>query len=257
MSKKKTHKQFVEELKGVNAGIEVLGEYETAHKKIQVKCLECGNVWDVKPCSLLVGRGCPSCGKKKIGKALKKSNDSFIHELEKVNPNVLALEKYRGNREKILFKCKVCGNEWKTTSSSLLSGHGCPKCGYERQKKKQRITNEDFAFHLKEVNSSVVALDEYINNHKKIRFRCNKCGIIWTTAPYSVLAGHGCPQCARSSTSFLEKVILYCFKELLGDNEVLSRDRSLIGMELDVVVPSLRVAFEPGSWKWHSTKKKA
>jgi len=33
---------------------------------------------------LLSGRGCPECGKKKIGDALRKSNESFISWLEKV-----------------------------------------------------------------------------------------------------------------------------------------------------------------------------
>ena len=255
MSKRKTQKQFIEELQEVNPSIEVLGQYKTAITKIQVKCKKCGNIWDTKPSSLLCGRGCPECGKKKVGMALRKSNQAFISELSAINPDIVPLEEYRGNKEKILLRCKICGNEWNSKPHDLLSGHGCPACGYERQKKLQRYSNEEFLNRLKTVGSDIEALDEYVNNHTKIRFQCKICGNQWKTVPNSILSGHGCPNCARSSTSFFEQVIFYAFSKILGEDAVLSRDRELIGMELDIVIPSLKIAYEPGSWAWHYNKK--
>ena len=49
----------------------------------------------------------------------------------------------------------------------------------------------------------------------------------------------------------MEQLILLCFREAVGDNEVLSRDKSLIGMELDIVIPKYKVAIEPGNWLLH------
>ena len=255
MSKRKTHEQFVNELQEINPSIIVIGKYKTAITKIRVKCAECANVWDTKPSSLLCGRGCPECGKRKIGAALRKSNQEFISELAVVNPNIVALEEYKGNRERILLRCQLCGNEWKSAPHDLLSGHGCPKCGYERQKNAQRHSNDEFLSRLSELNPDIEVLDEYVNNHTKIRFQCRICGKQWKTVPNSVLSGHGCPSCARSSTSFLEQVILNAFSVSLGNTAVISRDRELIGMELDIVVPSLKIAYEPGSWAWHYNKK--
>lgn len=255
MSKRKTHEQFINELKHINPKIEVLGQYITALTKIQVKCTICGKLWDATPSALLNKNGCPDCGIKKIGNALRKSDETFISELQIINENIKPLEKYKGNKKKILLQCKICGNEWRTTPHILLSGHGCPKCGYEKQKEAQKYSHEKFMRNLMKVNSNINVLDKYINNHTKIRFQCKSCGRIWKTVPNSVLSGHGCPDCARSSTSFLEQVILQSFSLILGKDAVISRDRNLIGMELDIVIPSLKVAYEPGSWAWHYNKK--
>lgn len=255
MTQKKTHEEFVLQLQSINSDIEVIDRYAGATTKISFRCKKCGHMWETKPSLVLGGRGCPECGKKKIGDALRKSNAAFVSELCSVNPDIEALEEYRGNREKIILKCKVCGNKWRAAPHDLLSGHGCPKCGYERQKKAQRHSNEAFLRQLEKSNPNISVLDDYVNNHTKIRFQCKDCGKIWATVPNSVLLGHGCPKCARSSTSFLEQVILASFSQVLGEDAVFSRDRMLIGMELDIVIPSLKVAYEPGSWAWHYNKK--
>ena len=198
MSVRKTTEQFVDELQVINPSIKVLGKYITATTKIQVQCKECGNIWNTKPSTLLCGRGCPECGKKKVSVALRKSNQKFIEELSAVNPHITPLEEYRGNREKILLTCKNCGNEWKAAPHDLLSGHGCPICGYERQKKLQRHSNEEFLTQLRKISSDIDVLDKYVNNHTKIRFQCKICGKQWKTVPNSILSGHGCPKCAGS-----------------------------------------------------------
>ena len=88
MSKRKTHEQFVKELQETNPLIEVLGTYQTALTQIQVRCSLCGKIWETKPNSLLSGNGCPECGKKKIGDALRKSNRVFLEELALANPMI-------------------------------------------------------------------------------------------------------------------------------------------------------------------------
>jgi hypothetical protein len=51
----------------------------------------------------------------------------------------------------------------------------------------------------------------------------------------------------------MEQFVYHAFVRALGEDAVLSRDGSL-GVELDVYVPSLRLAVEPGSWYWHERK---
>lgn len=36
---------------------------------------------------------------------------------------------YKGSREPIHTKCKICGNEWYPPYQHLKAGHACPKCG--------------------------------------------------------------------------------------------------------------------------------
>lgn len=255
MSTRKTHEQFIHQLHKINPSLEVLGHYEAAQIEIKMRCSVCGNIWKTKPSSLLSGRGCPECGKIRKANALRKTNDEFVKELKSISPMIKPLGEYKGNREKVLLRCEICSNEWEATPHDLLAGHGCPKCGYEKQKTKQRKTPEEFLEDLAKSNPEIEAIDTYVNGHTRMTFKCKSCGCEWKAAAYSVLQGHGCPKCSRSSTSFLEQVLLQAFEAGLGNDAVISRDRRLIGMELDIVIPSLKLAYEPGSWAWHHSKK--
>ena len=102
----------------------------------------------------------------------------------------------------------------------------------------------------------VVEKGIYESNKSVITFKCKRCGNTWDAKAYSVLQGHGCPQCAKSGTSFMEQYIYYSLLKALGDGSVLSRDRNIIGMELDIVIPEYKVAIEPGNWGLHKNNIK-
>ena len=70
MGRKKTHTEFIEELKIVNPEITVIGEYVNAVTKIKVKHT-CGYKWKVTPNSLLKGNYCPKCSRIESGKKQK------------------------------------------------------------------------------------------------------------------------------------------------------------------------------------------
>lgn len=69
--KKKTHEEFIEELKEINPNIEVLGEYKNVRTGIKCKCKVCGYMgddkkdWTPAPKHLLSGSGCPECNRRK------------------------------------------------------------------------------------------------------------------------------------------------------------------------------------------------
>lgn len=81
MSGLKTHEQFVNELSSVNKNIEIIGKYDGAKNRIDVKCLKCGHIWSPVADSLLHGYGCPCCkrskGEEKIENYLFKNNIIF------------------------------------------------------------------------------------------------------------------------------------------------------------------------------------
>lgn len=69
MSRRKTHKEFIEEIKAVNGGkYEVISEYKFAREKVRLKCCTCGKVWENTPTHLLRGQACPYCA----GEVLKR-----------------------------------------------------------------------------------------------------------------------------------------------------------------------------------------
>lgn len=58
---RKTHADYVRELKAVTAEIKVVGKYAGADAPIEHKHKTCGHVWEARPLNTLRGRGCPKC----------------------------------------------------------------------------------------------------------------------------------------------------------------------------------------------------
>lgn len=64
-------------------------------------------------------------------------------------------------------------------------------------------TNEKFNDEIRQkFNGDIIVVDEYVDQHTKITFHCNKCDIDFVTSPQSILhTKYGCTQCARRSAT--------------------------------------------------------
>lgn len=61
-SRRKTHEKFICDLKAVNPDIEIIGQYNGTHKKIQCRCKIDNTIWYGYPANLLNrSAGCPAC----------------------------------------------------------------------------------------------------------------------------------------------------------------------------------------------------
>ncbi len=121
--KRKTHKEFVQELKLKNSNVIVLGTYLNCSTKIEVKCLKCGNVWNATPNSLSSGHGCPMCANNQ-----KKTHQHFVNEMQQYNPYIEILGEYKNAKTPLEVRCSICGNEWLSKPSRLLNGAQCQNC---------------------------------------------------------------------------------------------------------------------------------
>lgn len=65
-AKKKTHEDFVNEMKIVNSNIEIIGIYTDSKTTIKCRCKIDGYEWDGFPTNLLRGNGCAVCANKAI-----------------------------------------------------------------------------------------------------------------------------------------------------------------------------------------------
>ena len=187
---------------------------------------------------------------------LTKTHEQFIRELYSKNDKVTIVGKYLGATKYIKAKCKRCGFEWEAKAYSLLSGRACPKCrtirGIENNKGlTAKKSHKAFVNELKIIDKDILVKSNYENNKSIIKCKCNRCNNQWEAKAYSLLQGHGCPRCAKSGTSFMEQFIRLSFIKKLSDSDVISRDRKTIGMELDIVIPKLKIAIEPGNWYLH------
>jgi predicted nucleic acid-binding Zn-ribbon protein len=249
---KKTHLSFQKELALKNPNIELLGDYINDRTSLKCRCLICGTTWGGVPSNLLRGEGCPTCAQVQRSIKRTKTHEFFISQMQSVNPNIEILGQYNRDNKHIACKCRICGYEWNPTAGELLQGHGCIKCSYVKRAEQSRKSQEDFVKEVADINPTVTIIGDYISRQSTIRCSCNNCGHIWNPLAGNLLHGYGCPKCSKSGTSFMEQLILTAFESAIDiPNAVISRDKSTIGMELDILIPAFSIAIEPGSWAYH------
>lgn len=196
--KRLTDGEYKKRLSQRNPWVEPLGKYINSSTKMLFRCKMCGKEWEAKPAQVMNGTKCRSCAIKINADAQKKSNAVFLENLALTNPTIVPLEKYAGNRAKILVRCIKCNFTWRVTPGNLLSGKGCRMCAYARNAEIRRKNPQAFIEELKEKNPLVVAIEKYKGASHKIDFRCEVCDYVWKAKPSHILAGHGCPVCGGS-----------------------------------------------------------
>ncbi len=198
MAKRKTHEGFVAEMTTKNTKVSVIGVYINKTTKVLVRCNACGHEWMGNPSDLLAGHGCLECSNKNRYKNRLKSNDQFIEDLRKINPNIEPLEDYVKSSEKIKCKCSICGNEFPAKPNSLLNGHGCPKCSLKARVSKRTHTLDYFIEKMKTVDPTIkITGKKYVNNKTPIECECLVCGEKMKKRPDRLLNGHGgCKRCS-------------------------------------------------------------
>lgn len=212
-SLRKTHEQFILELKRVNSTVEVLGKYTSAKAKVNCWCTACEKEWMTAPDRLLRGMGCPTCGRKKAASSRRKTHEQFVADLKRVHPTIEAVGKYEGKAIEIPFRCEVCGHAWVTSPDNLLHRKGCPKCSRRNasvkiaetkreQAESRRKTYEQFVIELAKINPDVVVVEAMdpgakVNAAAKIRCLCKTCEHVWTVKAGTLLRGSICPRCVR------------------------------------------------------------
>jgi len=241
-----------EHIKSIDKDIVIVGEYINIGSKIECRCRKCENVWYPTAGNLIGGKShCPKCSQIKKSTMRRISNEDFVRKVKDINSNVEILGEYISNRKHIQCRCKKCGKIWNPISRSLLNGSGCPTCAYQKNGLMRMTSHFDFMEKLSKSNPGIELIGEYKGANESIKCKCKVCGNVWNPRAHDVLLGSGCPECSHSATSFVEQFILKSFRNVLGIEKVLSRDKKAIGKELDIFIPSYNIAIEPGSWSMH------
>lgn len=130
---KKTHEEYVSQVKELNPNICVIGKYINSITKTSHLCLLDGHKWDATPRDILSGYGCPLCGKKAISGPPKYINSIWGSEFKEYLSNFLTeeqMKKYMPFSGKYLVaKCPNCGTTKRTTPALLMRrGIKCQMC---------------------------------------------------------------------------------------------------------------------------------
>lgn len=178
--------------------------------------------------------------------------DTFIERAKKIHDNKYdySLVNYVNSTTRILIICPVHG-VFEQLPTNHLKGCGCPKCGIERLSGLFRDNKECFIEKAKKAHGDRYdySLVEYVNSITPVKIICPIHGEFSQT-PGMHNSGQGCPICGTLSSK--DELEICEFIKTLTNDEVLIRDHSTIKpKELDIYIPSKKVAFEFNGLRWH------
>ena len=189
--------------------------YVDSHTKMIVKC-EYGHTFEIRPCDLLNGYGCPICGGTK-----KMTKEEFIENAKIIHNNYFSYERcnFTNVNSKVIVTCPIHG-DFEVKASNHLNGANCKKCSKEgilhditlrpkRNASTKKLTTETFKEKLKEKwgDKYICPEDtEYVNNRTPINILCKEHGI-FTITPNHILSGRGCPICGRNKKKTTQQII--------------------------------------------------
>lgn len=193
--RKKTHEEYVEELKIKNPDVEVIGIYAGLHTSIEHHCLKHDVYWNTAPSRVLKGCGCEECRKEKFRKKRCIAHEDYISMVNEVNKDIKVIGHYIDMKTKILHKCKIHRIEWLSIPDNILKGGGCQKCRNEKLSLKNKKTQKEYIDDLKNVNPNIKLIGEYKTANDLTLHQCLICNHTWNAKPGNILSGKGCPFC--------------------------------------------------------------
>lgn len=250
-------KGFREQCAVSSPNLEILGiDTHTKNKGFACKCKKCGYKFSTAGKSLLKGKECPKCNGALDNIKNRHSpytDATFKEKMLDVNPNIEILGTYVDRDIKLPCHCKICGHNWDAKPVNLLASKGCPgECKINSIKAKLTLSAAEFENRLNSVRPNIILLEEYKGSATPIKFKCATHNTEFDSTPNQVLhQNHGCIKCLHNGSSWMQDSLVSYFSSMYN---ILERDKSIIGMELDIVIPELKIAIEPGSWYWHKDK---
>lgn len=140
----------------------------------------------------------------------KKTHEEYVTQVAEINPNIEVVGTYSGDNVPILHRCKIDGLEWNPYPTNILRGSKCPQCAKIIALKKRTRSQDQYIKEVMEINPNIEVIGVYKNIDTPILHRCKIDNYEWSTIPYNILQGHGCPLCAgvvRPTTEeFIQKM---------------------------------------------------
>lgn len=257
MARKKTHEEYLQELKAKGIKVVPLEEYKNGTTKIKHKCV-CGNVWIVGPHEVLINKKC-GCAR---GLKQTKTDKEYKQQLKEKGIKITPFESYINDHTKIKHKCE-CGNVWEVTPRNVLSGG---KCGFKNHSENRKMSHTNYLKQLKEKQINIRPLEKCKGYNEPILHRC-ECGNEWLASPSQIVRNGKC-KCMQKSVmatkiyNFLNRkqinfVEEYSFKGFYEHKNAPYRYDFVIldGQRILVLIEYHGAQHFEFSQHWHKTKK--
>lgn len=231
--------------------------YIDSKTKVCIICPTHGEFWQ-KPNDHLSGRGCKYCYNERRGDGQRSNKNKFIEKANIIHNGKYDYSKveYVNTHTKVCIICPIHGDFW-VEPSSHLSGRQCKECAKINRAKNKTMTNEEFINKAKTVHGEKYdySFTEYNGIMNFVEINCPFHGIFRQIASYH-LSGNGCQQCALEMKESESEREIYQFVSENYDGLALRNYRKTLkdNRELDIYLPSLKLAIEFDGLFWHSTK---
>ena len=108
-------------------------------------------------------------------------------------------DEYKTNKDHILTRHNLCGNEYMVTPNGFLYGKRCPVCSRMKQGDARRNTIEGFRKTVELLGNREYELlsTEYHNNKEKLEFKHLECGNAFMMSANTFQQGYRCPHCNK------------------------------------------------------------
>lgn len=206
----------------------------------------------MKPHTFLGGCGCRKCAYAKARVKKTKPFEYFLAHLPKKYEGYTFTD-YHGMSGPITATCPKCGRTHKyATANAFNTGiAGCRSCNSSL-----RHTDKDLADMCKLAGFTLISRLAPRQSGKymvsQVKVKCDACGKV-SKRNVSNLSRSGCKHCARQHSN-VELELFSWVKSMCPDAE--SSVRGVISKELDIYIPSLKVAIEFNGTYWHCERYK-
>lgn len=220
-----------------------------ANKKVWWKCAE-GHEWNALISIRSGGSKCPYCS----GLVLLKGFNDFAtrqpllaQEWSNCNLPLTPDMVNEKSRKNVWWKCKKCGNEWRSLVQSRIKGTECPVCadravmtGYNDLATTDSHLLREWDY---EKNKDLFPTEISRYSMKPVWWKCN-CGHSWKAKiSERTIEGVECKVCEQEYVSVFPKLIIGFYARKKG-LRVLNDSDKVIGLLLETYIPEEKLAIE-------------
>ena len=226
-------------------------EYENNTTKVKIICPIHG-VFKIAPAKHMRGQGCKQCGYISTKNKQRFTTDQFIQKAKEVHGDRYdySLVEYKNKETKVKIICPVHG-VFEQIPNNHIRGEGCNQCGNILASEKNKRDRSSIIEQARQVHGDKYdyTFIEFDKINDKVTIICSIHGTFEQKLSNHIHLKHGCPKCA----SMISKQETEFQNWLSGYIDIETNSRSIIPpYELDVVIPSKKIAIEYNGLYWHS-----
>ena len=196
MARRKTHEEFVEEVKKSQPHIKIVGRYRNSNSTVKCSCDIDNYEWENTP-RIIKDYGCPVCSGKII------TSEVYSKRLKEVHGDDIILKnEYKNMTEKALHHCNKHNYDFMIAPYAVLRGQGCKYCAKEKLRRAALTSKDDAMQKLYNMYGNEFELAEEYHGvsekHKFIHHLNNGDNHVFVTTFSLLYLGEKCPYCSNN-----------------------------------------------------------